>query len=275
MTFAALDESTSSQEGSLASPQVWPGGDRARRMTAGSGRKLLPLLDGLYPPGSCLRTLLVFCLSTRAWNSSVCVLSWKAKATPFNRLLFQLAVSMPLTGETGSGLWQTPNVPLGGRVNPVEMSPTGKLSNGKKRQVGLEHQVRMVETGLWPTPRATDRGGRGDLIQAVRENPNSHYRLWPTPQASPNQNRDTKPKPSAIEGTHGWSLAGAVHDSLSVTPHRLWPTPAERDYRFPNKTPFQERGGGKKGEQLPNAVGGALNPEWVAWLQGYPTGWLS
>nr|WP_295441192.1 hypothetical protein [uncultured Thiodictyon sp.] len=39
--------------------------------------------------------------------------------------------------------------------------------------------------GLLPTIRAQDgeRGGRGDLIQAVRGNPNSHYKLWPTPQA--------------------------------------------------------------------------------------------
>ena len=53
----------------------------------------------------------------------------------------------------------------------------------------------------------------------------------------------------------------------------LFPAPAERDYRFPNKKPYSERGGGRKGEQLPNVVGGPLNPYWVEALMGFPLGW--
>jgi hypothetical protein len=33
-----------------------------------------------------------------------------------------------------------------------------------------------------------------------------------------------------------------------------WPTPATRDYRSANARPYGERGGGSKGEQLPNFV---------------------
>lgn len=33
-----------------------------------------------------------------------------------------------------------------------------------------------------------------------------------------------------------------------------WPTPASRDFTNPNAAPFEERGGGSKGEQLPNYV---------------------
>ncbi len=54
-----------------------------------------------------------------------------------------------------------------------------------------------------------------------------------------------------------------------------WPTPANRDYRFPNKKSYAERGGGSKGEQLPNAIGGPLNPNWVEWLMGWPIGWTA
>ena len=41
-------------------------------------------------------------------------------------------------------------------------------------------------SGFWPTIRSTDgdRGGRGDLIQAVRGNENSHFRMVPTPSAN-------------------------------------------------------------------------------------------
>lgn len=35
---------------------------------------------------------------------------------------------------------------------------------------------------------------------------------------------------------------------------RLLPTPSHRDYRSPNALPYSERGGGEKGEQLPNFV---------------------
>jgi hypothetical protein len=53
----------------------------------------------------------------------------------------------------------------------------------------------------------------------------------------------------------------------------VWPTPASRDYRYPNAQSYQERGGGTKGEQLPNAVGGALNPTFVEWMMGLPRDW--
>ena len=38
-----------------------------------------------------------------------------------------------------------------------------------------------------------------------------------------------------------------------------WATPAARDYRHPNSKPFSERGGEKKGEQLPNQVAHLLS----------------
>jgi len=53
----------------------------------------------------------------------------------------------------------------------------------------------------------------------------------------------------------------------------FWPTPAARDFRYPNAKSYSARGGGRKGEQLPNAVGGPLNPPWVEWLMGWPVGW--
>jgi hypothetical protein len=58
------------------------------------------------------------------------------------------------------------------------------------------------------------------------------------------------------------SLAQEVESGFLET-HRMWPTPAARDWHTP----------------LPNAVamtgetGGQLNPTWVEWLMGWPLGW--
>jgi hypothetical protein len=63
---------------------------------------------------------------------------------------------------------------------------------------------------------------------------------------------------------------GTLIEALSA---RMFPTLAARDYRHPNKQTFAERGGGKKGEQLPNSIGGPLNPDWCEWFMGFPIGW--
>lgn len=63
-------------------------------------------------------------------------------------------------------------------------------------------------------------------------------------------------------------------DGLATALRRL-PTLAARDYRFPNAKAFKDRGGGKKGEQLPNAIGGPLNPDWCEWFMGFPIGWTA
>ena len=63
----------------------------------------------------------------------------------------------------------------------------GSMRNGECwERLTPERPTNGKESGLLPTIRATDgeRGGRGDLIQAVRGNENSHFRLWPTATAN-------------------------------------------------------------------------------------------
>ena len=84
---------------------------------------------------------------------------------------------------------------------------------------------------------------------------------WPTPTASMMTMGDLEQ--ARFEGT----------DPRRPKYPKAFPTPAARDYRHPNKKPYAERGGTSKGEQLPNAIGGPLNPVWVEWLMGWPLGW--
>ena len=81
--------------------------EKARQMTAISGQTCFGSYKTSSQTGSSLKMCVGLLLGTTAWYSSRCVLTWKAKVTKSNRLLFQLALSTPRTGETESGLLPT------------------------------------------------------------------------------------------------------------------------------------------------------------------------
>jgi hypothetical protein len=87
---------------------------------------------------------------------------------------------------------------------------------------------------------------------------------WPTPTREDGESKGMSAARMAERGPD--NLASAV---------KLWPTPAARDFRAPNKPDGLSRLSRPptSGEQLPNAVGGVLNPEWVERMMGYPLGY--
>jgi len=95
-----FQSATSSQQDTPASPFHLPGSEEAQKMTDISGHTFFPLLKQSDPLGAFSRMFMV----TSPWASTRCCLTWKAKATPQGRLLFQLAASTLPTDETGSGL---------------------------------------------------------------------------------------------------------------------------------------------------------------------------
>ena len=147
-----------SRQDTLASPSVSLGSARAQKMTATSGHTSLKLLHAKDPLGAFSKTF----MATFQWASTRCYLTWKAKATPRGRLLFQLAVSMPPTEETDCGsspkMWRTPDTGAGGT--------SGLLKEGKThREDGQPIQIRLVDQvnnpRLWPTPTARDYKDNG------------------------------------------------------------------------------------------------------------------
>jgi len=124
------------------------------------------------------------------------------------------------------------------------LPPSGTMQNGwcypRKRSVPT-----ICESGCGlqlPPPRSTDgdRGGRGDLLQAVRGNKNSHFKLFPTPQGIAKE---------------------------------IFPTPNATDYKGAStRSPGKARP--RCDDDLPTRIGGGLlNPTWVEWLMGWPLGW--
>jgi DNA (cytosine-5)-methyltransferase 1 len=65
----------------------------------------------------------------------------------------------------------------------------------------------------------------------------------------------------------------------SVVARTMWPTPTASDYRGSGPTVVRKDGKNRLNDRLDYATeqraqnGGQLNPTWVEWLMGFPTGW--
>ena len=250
-------------EDSLASHFPTQESNELKTTPAISGRKCLDLSGNAGPLGLLEKTL----LGSSNWAWTKYSLTWKTKATPQGRLIFQLARLAPRTSGSDSGLLHTPTakanqmapsmatsgsgnwvstlegakphhmVPTPTTMDHVERKSTnktpstGKLNYETNKSVSLDRWVRM-----WPTPRTTGLDGGSNSRKAAKARG-----MWPTPTQD-----------SATERTKEYSQGGTPL-TLAV---QMFPTPdvgaAER-----------------------HRLGGSLNPMWVAWLMGYPIEYLS
>jgi len=163
-----------------------------------------------------------------------------------------------LTGGIASGLWGT---------------PTGQDAKGSAWSTGANGERLLKLNGqvaTWPTPQAHDvtkgdaaRVGRHGTLHGGRDL-TDWVAKWPTPRAADAEST----------GMSAERLANRAPDNLPSAV-KQWPTPAQRDYRFPNNPDGASRSSRPptSGEQLPNATGGALSPDWVELLMGLPPGW--
>jgi hypothetical protein len=158
---------------------------------------------------------------------------------------------------------------------PPGTTMTGLRPDGGKAQVGLSYATKAT----WPTPRTSDaeknvrsvegsmaeierKGGPQDVMQAV------HLSTWPTPTAM----------------DHSRGLTIRPHDTGIPLPQMvakaIWPTPTSL---APAKNGQNEagnsaglvaiRGLALSGSPEPTEKPGALNPQFVCWLMGYPPEW--
>ena len=155
------------------------------------------------------------------------------------------------------------------------------LTTAVNRAMRLSSAVRSI-----PTPTVHGNYNRAGASPTSGDGLATFVELWPAPTATntkavhmrgsdkgkPREARNYLPTPTCQDANQAGS-ANAKHLTLHRYITKLHPTPASRDYRSPNAKPYADRGGGKKGEQLQNFVGGQLNPDWVEWLMGWPVGW--
>lgn len=153
---------------------------------------------------------------------------------------------------------------------------TWKLQ-GTKRSRWLFRLVpsmpRTDETGfgLLPTMTVQDANGRsyhyqrGDKTKQVPSLLGT-ARLWPTPRATDWKDGRGKTGNRSEEAAAkaGWTLSEKV---------KLLPTPTAQDAKNATLPPSQQERDSIPGRLLRDGHSGALNPQWVEWLMGYPSGW--
>ena len=125
----------------------------------------------------------------------------------------------------------------------------------------------MAKHDLWPTPTTQDnnqikgKDKRGTTLGGAVRN-------WPTPTAS-----DSQGGPRQMDGKRGRALKDLTNPT--------WPTPSARDHKG-GYIGGRIRNGKVSFDTLDVAVqhisnkdkkSGTLNPDWVEWLMGVPTGW--
>lgn len=256
--------------------------------------------------------------------------NWPTAGGMRNGSMFQRPMWEPATGGNDGfalpgGGWMTPSVSspskeytrdngvngqerlaLGGQASQWATPRTitgGAESAQRKKELGREESGGgdlQAQVNHWPTPQAHDAvGGKTpQQVQAMRErsgagvsNLNEVAPMWPTPTSS--QQNINSASTDERDRENGKALA----DAAGSWSH--WPTPASRDYRSPNSESLKDRGGGMKGEQLPNFVEHhfspqapaiqvgpesspptpgsrrRLNPAFGSWLMGWPCWWTN
>ena len=127
-----------------ASRQVVPGSDEARKMTVGSGMRLLEFSKSPIQLGQSLKMLRDYLVLKGEWYSTICLLNWKERVTKSGRLLFQLAPSTPRTEGTGCGLLGTPRV--------VQSERSEEFAKGRVPTP----QEALNQIAMLPTPATRD-----------------------------------------------------------------------------------------------------------------------
>ena len=130
-------------EDSHASRSPLPGSKEAKTMTVTSGLRCSELSGRLGHVGLLARTL----LESSSWRSTRCFLTWKMKATPQKRLLFQLAPLTRPIGAIESGLLPTMRARL-----------TGDITENRKHDKNRNLERVLAELML-PTPKSQDWKG--------------------------------------------------------------------------------------------------------------------
>ena len=271
------DESMSSAQESLASQQASPGSEKARMMTAGSGRQCSMLLEESSPLGAFSKIL----LGSSHWGNSMeyCYV-WARQDTRFGLSAFQLTPLGQSTDGNGCLLLGTPDThPAGPNGQPSSLKNTlGRMTLWRSPNERDCDQAKTPK--LWPTPNAGNFNdgesletweSRKEKNKAKGINGNGQgtplaiaAKLWPTPTV-PNGGR-RNPEGTSITGKK--PDGGKAQIDLREFAIRLLPTPIASDWK--STSPANQSTNARPLREVMGETGsGSLNPRFVEQLMGY------
>ncbi|KKN56899.1 hypothetical protein LCGC14_0567520 [marine sediment metagenome] len=238
---------------SLASLLVLPGSDEARKMTAGSGLKCLESSKRFYHPMSVRRML----LASQQWSSSIVSLRWRVVTLRERRMRTSSLLYTHMKKLCSSSV----------STKTLRTQATGR-SITLFQLVPSTPRTDEIESSLWRTPDASvttggaanaeDRAAQGHAI-GLHDQVNTPS-MWPTPRGSDGEKG-------------GPNQRGSKGDLALPSAAVMWPTPTGRDHKDTGDLENVEDNGLLGRVVRPSKESGSLSPQWVEWLQGFPSGW--
>jgi hypothetical protein len=168
---------------------------------------------------------------------------------------------MAADGSRGSLTFMRGNPTLKGAANGLVPTPRALDATGVRGVTPNRTPEANARAGLtltdyvtyWPTPTAADgKGGPGNQGRQGGMNLRTAVK-WATPKAT-----------DADRGGRG-DLIQQVRGNESPSGH----------FKTPTAAPFSHGGSGGELHKQVAPSGGPLNPQWVAWLMGFPIDWTS
>ena len=131
-----------------------------------------------------------------------------------------------------------------------------------------------ASSATWKKMVTTQRGDYSQRLKSVRITSGSESSYLPTPTAAPYGTSQNGQRPD------GSTFKQAGNPRLeSMARHNLWPTPRASEYKdcgpvgSKSHTHMDKRSYLCAKAKDPDQPSGLLNPTWVEWLMGVPTGW--
>lgn len=258
--------------------------ENQQQMIVISGMKCLESLEKSNQDGLLAKMLKALLISTKAWYSDRCLMTWKTKVSKANVLLFQLQALVHGIKENESGLWLTPTA--------TDMSVRSEEAMQKRKEYrskigrktvppgSLSEQVMYGKptTNMYPTPTQDSASERTKKYSQGGMPLPMAVKMYPTPTASDMEGGAAKDV--QIENGHffrenkkGVRWGVKLRDAIE-----MYPTPVARDHKDAGYNITWKESRDQK-SSLPRQVlkdnkpGGKLNPNFVEFLMGYPMNW--
>ena len=250
--LASLSPSRASKAGLLTSDTSGPTSDTSLRSAA-------------------LQQCLENRLQVHLRGSDLCEVTWKPWATPWGQCLSKPRARVRTISETDTGLWQT-------MVQDDALERQGGKVNSRGEP---KLSAQAIQASAWPTPTTRDHKD-GGFCPNVPVNGLLGRMVWPTPRA--NEGTGAKTPPGRQGGMSLKAAVAATYPTPSASgfeakdPDRLLQRRAECKERTGNGNGFGLTLGQfatLNGSQEQTEKPGALNPEFVCWLMGFPLVWVS